>query len=107
MLRLDITKQLGEFALEASFTSEGRVTGLFGASGAGKSSLVNMIAGLLRPDRGVIALDDEVLDDTVNGVHVLPHRRRIGYVFQDARLFPHLDVEQNLDYGRRMNHLPN
>ena len=78
MLRLDITKQLGEFALEASFTSEGRVTGLFGASGAGKSSLVNMIAGLLRPDRGVIALDDEVLDDTAKGVHVLPHRRRIG-----------------------------
>jgi molybdate transport system ATP-binding protein len=106
MLRVDIAKQLGDFALEASFTSEGRVTGLFGASGAGKTSLVNMIAGLLRPDRGVIALDDELLDDTANGVHVPPHRRRIGYVFQDARLFPHLNVEQNLDYGRRMNRLP-
>ena len=64
MLRVDVTKKLGEFALEASFTSEGRVTGLFGASGAGKTSLVGMIAGLLRPDRGVIALDDDVLDDT-------------------------------------------
>jgi len=60
MLRVDVTKQLGEFALEASFASEGRVTGLFGVSGAGKTSLINMIAGLLRPDRGVIALDDEV-----------------------------------------------
>ena len=64
-----------------------------------------MIAGLLRPDRGIIALDGETLDDTPAGVHVPPHRRRIGYVFQDARLFPHLDVRQNLDYGRRMNRL--
>jgi len=105
MLRLDIAKQLGDFALEAAFASEGRVTGLFGASGAGKTSLVNIIAGLLRPDRGVIALDDEILDDVEKGVHVPPHRRRIGYVFQDARLFPHMNVEQNLDYGRRMNGL--
>ena len=81
------------------------MTGLFGASGAGKTSLINMIAGLLRPDRGVIAIDGETLDDTADGVHVPPHRRRIGYVFQDARLFPHLDVRQNLDYGRRMNRL--
>ena len=106
MLRVDISKKLGEFALEAAFASEGRVTGLFGASGAGKTSLVNMIAGLLRPDRGVIALDGEILDDTAGGVHVPPHRRRIGYVFQDARLFPHMNVAQNLDYGRRMNRLP-
>ncbi|TKW78854.1 MAG: ATP-binding cassette domain-containing protein, partial [Bradyrhizobium icense] len=106
MLRVDVTKKLGEFALEAAFTSEGRVTGLFGASGAGKTTLVGMIAGLLRPDRGVIALDDEILEDTGKGVHVPPHRRRIGYVFQDARLFPHMNVAQNLDYGRRMNGLP-
>jgi molybdate transport system ATP-binding protein len=105
MLRVDVRKQLGEFSLEAAFQSEGRVTGLFGASGAGKTSLVNMIAGLLRPDRGTIALDGEVLDDTTARLHVRPHLRRIGYVFQDARLFPHLDVRQNLDYGRRMNAL--
>src|SRR5260221_6532954 len=105
MRRVDVTKKLGEFSLEASFTSEGRVTGLFGASGAGKTSLINMIAGLLKPDRGVIALDGETLDDVAARVHVPPHRRRIGYVFQDARLFPHLDVRQNLDYGRRMNKL--
>jgi molybdate transport system ATP-binding protein len=106
MLRVDVTRQLGEFSLEASFTSEGRVTGLFGASGAGKTSLISMIAGLLKPDRGTIAIDDEILDDTAKHVHVPPHRRRIGYVFQDARLFPHLNVAQNLDYGRRMNRLP-
>jgi molybdate transport system ATP-binding protein len=105
MLRVDIKKQLGEFSLEASFESEGRVTGLFGASGAGKTSLVNMIAGLLRPDRGTISLDGETLDDAAKGIHVPTWRRRIGYVFQDARLFPHLDVRQNLDYGRRMNGL--
>lgn len=105
MLRVDIAKKLGEFTLEANFTSEGRVTGLFGASGAGKTSLINMIAGLVKPDRGIIALDGEALDDTAAGVHLPPYRRRIGYVFQDARLFPHLDVRANLDYGRRMNGL--
>src|SRR5438445_9270714 len=105
MLRVDVSKQLGEFTLQASFTSEGRVTGLFGASGAGKTSLINIIAGLLRPDRGVIAIDGDVLDDTSARTHVPPHKRRIGYVFQDARLFPHLNVRQNLDYGRRMNRL--
>jgi molybdate transport system ATP-binding protein len=105
MLHVDVTKKLGEFSLEASFTSEGRVTGLFGASGAGKSSLMNIIAGLLAPDRGLVVLDGETLDDTSKRMHVPPHRRRIGYVFQDARLFPHLDVRQNLDYGRRMNRL--
>src|SRR6202790_5484507 len=105
MLRVDVSKQLGEFSLQAACPSEGRVTGLFGASGAGKTSLINMIAGLLRPDRGSIAIDDETLDDTTANLHVPPPRRRIGYVFQDARLFPHLDVRQNLDYGRRMNRL--
>jgi molybdate transport system ATP-binding protein len=105
MLRVDITKQLGEFTLEASFASEGRVTGLFGASGSGKTSLINTIAGLLRPDRGTIVIDGETVDDTAAGIHVPTYRRRIGYVFQDARLFPHLDIAQNLDYGRRMNGL--
>ncbi|WP_439407808.1 molybdenum ABC transporter ATP-binding protein [Bradyrhizobium sp. DASA03076] len=105
MLRVDVEKQLGEFSLHATFASEGRVTGLFGASGAGKTSLINMIAGLLRPDRGTIVIDGETVDDTASGIHVPTWRRRIGYVFQDARLFPHLNVAQNLDYGRRMNRL--
>ena len=105
MLRIDVFKQLGEFSIQAEFASDGRVTGLFGASGAGKTSLINMIAGLMLPDRGTIVIDDETLDDAAAGMHVAAHRRRIGYVFQDARLFPHLNVAQNLDYGRRMNHL--
>ena len=105
MLQVDVSKRLGEFTIEAAFASEGRVTGLFGASGAGKTSLINMIAGLLRPDRGIITIDGETLDNTAEHIHVPVHRRRIGYVFQDARLFPHLDVRQNLDYGRRMNRL--
>ncbi|GKQ51488.1 molybdenum ABC transporter ATP-binding protein [Bradyrhizobium sp. Ce-3] len=105
MLRVDITKQLGEFSLAASFSSEGRVTGLFGASGSGKTSLINTIAGLVRPDRGTIVIDGETVDDTAAGIHVPTWRRRIGYVFQDARLFPHLSISQNLDYGRRMNGL--
>ncbi|HVX76611.1 MAG TPA: molybdenum ABC transporter ATP-binding protein [Bradyrhizobium sp.] len=105
MLYVDVSKQLGEFLLEASFKSEGRVTGLFGASGAGKTSLINMIAGLVRPDRGTIVIDGDTLDDTAARIHVPAYRRRIGYVFQDARLFPHLSVAENLDYGRRMNRL--
>ena len=105
MLRVDIQKQLGEFSLAAAFASEGRVTGLFGVSGSGKTSLINTIAGLLRPDRGTIMIDGETVDDTASGIHVPTWRRRIGYVFQDARLFPHLDIRQNLDYGRRMNGL--
>ncbi len=105
MLSVDIEKQLGDFRLETSFTSDGLVTGLFGNSGAGKTSIVNMIAGLVTPDRGRILLDGETLDDTDLHLHIPPHRRRIGYVFQDARLFPHLSVRQNLDYGRRMNQL--
>jgi molybdate transport system ATP-binding protein len=106
VLRVDVEKQLGEFSIAASFVSEGRVTGLFGASGSGKTTLVNMIAGLLRPDRGTIIIDGEVVDDTAAAIHVPTYRRRIGYVFQDARLFPHLNVAQNLDYGRQMNRLP-
>ena len=105
MLRVDISRQFGDFSLHASFASKSRATGLFGASGAGKTSLVNIIAGLLPPERGTISIDGETLDDTAARLHVPAHRRRIGYVFQDARLFPHLDVRGNLDYGRRMNRL--
>lgn len=105
MLAMTVTKQLGDFTLDVSFESDSRVTGLFGASGAGKTSVINMIAGLVRPDRGTIAIDGTTLDDTAARIHVPPHRRRIGYVFQEARLFPHLSVAQNLDYGRRMNGL--
>ncbi|WP_458759474.1 molybdenum ABC transporter ATP-binding protein [Afipia sp. TerB] len=105
MIAMNAAKQLGEFRLDVSFESDSRVTGLFGASGAGKTSIINMIAGLIRPDRGTVKIDGATLDDTDTQTHVPPHRRRIGYVFQEARLFPHLSVAQNLDYGRRMNGL--
>src|SRR5262249_56698727 len=78
---------------------------LFGPSGAGKTSIVNMIAGLIAPDRGRILCDGRLLFDSAAKVNVPPHRRRIGYVFQDGRLFPHLNVARNLDYGRRMSGL--
>jgi molybdate transport system ATP-binding protein len=104
VLAVDVEKQLGTFRLNVKFQAAGGATALFGPSGSGKTSLVNMIAGLLKPDRGAIALDDTVLFDRARGIDVPPHQRRIGYVFQEGRLFPHLSVRQNLDYGRRMNH---
>jgi molybdate transport system ATP-binding protein len=103
---VDVDKRLGDFHLVARFEAVGGVTALFGPSGAGKSSIVNMIAGLVAPDCGRIALDDEVLFDSGLRVNMPAHRRRIGYVFQDGRLFPHLSVARNLDYGRWMCGLP-
>ena len=100
-LRVTATATAGAFTLDADFTSTGRVTALFGPSGAGKTTLVNLIAGLARPSRGVIAIDDDVLVDTGHGIFVPAHRRRIGYVFQEGRLFPHMSVRANLTYGRR------
>ena len=100
MLTVEVEKQLGEFTLNASFESAGGATALFGPSGAGKTSIINMIAGLLRPDRGRIVLDGEVLFDDATRIDVPAWRRRIGYVFQEGRLFPHLSVRHNLDYGR-------
>ena len=100
MLSVSITHRLGAFqARRAEFASEGGLTALFGRSGAGKTSLVNAIAGLIRPDRGRVAVDGEVLTDTATGRFVPAHRRRVGYVFQEGRLFPHLSVRQNLAYG--------
>jgi molybdate transport system ATP-binding protein len=106
MLSVDVEKRIGEFSLAARFETAPGVTALFGPSGAGKTTIVNMIAGLIAPDRGRIALDDTVLFDSATQTNVPPHRRRIGYVFQEGRLFPHLSVAQNLDYGRRMSGLP-
>ena len=103
MLALEVEKQFGALSLAARFQIAGGVTALFGPSGAGKTSLINMIAGLLKPDRGCIVLDDTILFDAAKAINVPPHRRRIGYVFQEGRLFPHLSVRQNLDYGGRMS----
>jgi molybdate transport system ATP-binding protein len=106
MLSVDVEKKLGGFTVTARFESSGGITALFGPSGAGKTTIVNMIAGLIEPDRGRIALGDDVLFDSATRINVPPPRRRIGYVFQEGRLFPHLSVRHNLDYGRRMNGLP-
>lgn len=100
MLEVDVATRRGAFTLAASFAlPTPGVAALFGRSGCGKSTLINVIAGLLDPDRGVVSLDGEVLLDTGRGIRVAAESRRIGCVFQDARLFPHLRVEANLRYG--------
>jgi len=99
-LSVDIRHRLGAFTLDADFETAGRLTALFGPSGSGKTTLINLIAGLLRPDSGRIAAEGRVLVNTAADAFVPKHKRRIGYVFQDARLFPHLTVAQNLRYGR-------
>jgi len=99
-LVVDVVRRLGSFALEARFASEGKLTAFFGPSGSGKTSLLNIIAGIVRPDKGSIVLNGRTLVDTSKGIFVPKHRRRFGYVFQEARLFPHLTVRQNLLYGQ-------
>ncbi len=102
MLQVSVIRRRPEFALEASFTAPTPgVIALFGRSGSGKTTLINMIAGLVAPDSGEIRLGDEILTDTRAGVNVAVERRRVGYVFQDARLFPHLGIAANLRYGEK------
>jgi molybdate transport system ATP-binding protein len=105
VITVEAEKQLGAFSIVARFETASGVTGIFGPSGSGKSSLINMIAGLITPDRGRIIIDDALLFDSSTRIDVPAHRRHIGYVFQEGRLFPHLTVAGNLDYGRRMRGL--
>jgi molybdate transport system ATP-binding protein len=102
MLAVDVEKKLDAFTLAMGFETGTGATAVFGPSGAGKTTLVNMIAGLVAPDRGRITLGDTVLFDSEQRIDLPAYRRRIGYVFQEGRLFPHLTVAANLDYGRRM-----
>ncbi|TBE94483.1 molybdenum ABC transporter ATP-binding protein [Rhizobium leguminosarum] len=99
-LIVEAKQRLGAFSLDAAFTSERGVTALFGRSGSGKTSMIRIIAGLARPDEGRVVLDGEPLTETATGIFVPKHRRRFGYVFQEARLFPHLSIRANLSYGR-------
>ena len=99
-LIVELRHAQGSFELDLAFESKGPLTAIFGASGSGKTTLVNAIAGLIRPRHARILVGGTVLTDTGAGIAVPPHRRRIGYVFQDARLFPHLSVEGNLGYGQ-------
>jgi energy-coupling factor transporter ATP-binding protein EcfA2 len=92
-------KRLGAFSIAAKFEVPEGVTALFGPSGSGKTSIVNMVAGLLTPDRGRISVNGTLLFDSAGGFSQPPHHRHIGYVFPGRRLFPHMTVAQNLDYG--------
>ena len=105
MLILDVQKRLGDFVLRAKFETQSAVTALFGPSGSGKTTIVDIIAGLAAPDQGRLLYRGRLLFDSDGGVNLPAHRRGFGYVFQDGRLFPHLTVERNLDYGRRMRRL--
>jgi molybdate transport system ATP-binding protein len=98
-LEVSLEKQLGEFHFAADFSLEGDRLGIFGPSGSGKSTLMHLLAGLLKPDRGFIRLNGETLFDKVSGINQKPEQRRIGVVFQQAHLFPHMGVKRNLFYG--------
>lgn len=99
-LLVEVQHRLGGFQLEVRIEVGPGLIALVGPSGAGKTTLLNVIAGVVRPTHGVIRLDAEVLADTAAHIWRAPHRRRIGYVFQEPRLFPHLTVRQNLHYAR-------
>jgi len=100
MLELDFSQKLGTLDLEVAQTLPAQgITAIFGLSGAGKTSLINAIGGLTKPDSGRITLNGRILSDTQNNIFLPPEKRRVGYVFQDARLFPHYRVKGNLQYG--------
>jgi molybdate transport system ATP-binding protein len=102
MISVDITHQLGSFTLAIKFETNTRgVTAIFGRSGAGKTTIVNVLAGLVKPQSGRIEIDGNVLLDTTNQINIPPEKRRLGYVFQESRLFPHYSVQRNLTYGMR------
>jgi molybdate transport system ATP-binding protein len=102
MLEIDAEQKLGSttVAIQLATPADG-VLALFGPSGAGKTTTLNWLSGLMRPDRGVIRLNGETLFDSAKRIHVPPERRRVAYMFQDLRLFPHLDVRRNVRYGFR------
>jgi molybdate transport system ATP-binding protein len=98
-LDLQLVRQLQHFALEVDFSSCAPILALFGRSGSGKTTLINCLAGIISPDKGRIVVDGTTLFDSKAGINLPPEARRIGYIFQDALLFPHLNVERNLRYG--------
>lgn len=99
---VDILMRRGEMEIGACFDAPAGLTALFGPSGAGKTSILNAVAGLLRPERGRIAIGGKVLFDSEAGIDLKPEKRACGYVFQDSRLFPHRNVKANLLYGWRL-----
>lgn len=101
MIEFDARLKRNGFGLDAQFTSDAALLALFGPSGSGKSTVLHLIAGLVRPDEGRISVGGRILVDTAQGIFVPKHKRRVGLVFQDAQLFPHMSVEQNLRFGSR------
>lgn len=99
-LSVEINHRVGDIDLKVKFDAPDGVTALFGKSGSGKTTIINAVAGLLRPDAGRIVVQDRVLFDSETGANLPAHKRRLGYIFQEARLFPHLTVRQNLKFGR-------
>jgi molybdate transport system ATP-binding protein len=101
VIALDLLLRQGAFTLEVRTRLDARITALFGASGAGKTTVLDAIAGLRKPSAGSITVGSRVLFDDANGVDLAPHHRRVGYVAQDVALFPHMSVRRNVLYGRR------
>ncbi|NJS38422.1 MAG: molybdenum ABC transporter ATP-binding protein [Rhodobacteraceae bacterium] len=99
-LQVSLKHRFAGFDLDVAFEAPSGVTALFGRSGSGKTTVINAVAGLLRPDQGHVTADGITLLDRSRGIDLPPYLRRVGYVFQDSRLFPHLTVRQNLLYGR-------
>ena len=99
-LSVKVRQQRNDFLLDVAFEGGSGITALFGPSGSGKTTILNIIAGTLQPDAGYVAVSSHVLTDTQADIFVPCHRRRVGFVFQDAQLFPHLTVEQNIKFGR-------
>ena len=99
---VDVEMKRGERIIATCFATPARLAALFGPSGAGKTSILDMIAGLLRPDRGRIAIEGQVLFDSANSIDLAPELRNCGYVFQDGRLFPHRRVKDNLLFGWKL-----
>jgi molybdate transport system ATP-binding protein len=100
MIDIELNRKQGQFTVNAIFKGAATgVTALFGPSGAGKTSIVNMVAGLMKPDAGRIDINEHCLFDSARRIDLPSEKRRVGYVFQDGRLFPHLTVRANLTYG--------
>ncbi|HET6390487.1 molybdenum ABC transporter ATP-binding protein [Hyphomicrobium sp.] len=103
LLSVQALQKWPDFTLDVAFESDRAITALFGPSGSGKSTILNMIAGVRKPDSGRITVAGNVLTDTEARIFVPPHKRRIGFVFQDAQLFPHLTVQQNIKFAQWFN----
>ncbi|MGH8743727.1 MAG: molybdenum ABC transporter ATP-binding protein [Burkholderiales bacterium] len=101
-LQIDVELHRGRFHLQAAFGCGSGVTALYGRSGSGKTTLINAIAGIVRPERGRIVVNGQVLFDDEQNINLATPKRRVGYVFQEGRLFPHLSVRHNLSYGQRL-----